>query len=574
MTSKFVLHEWTVHGNELLERSKQLLSSAPIEEVKSISSRIPKSVLNDKDTVTLVFAGQYSAGKSSIIKVLTGREDVAVGARITTEETHFYDWDGIEVIDTPGIGTDRLDHDAIAKMAIAKADLLVFVVTNELFSSHIADHFQELAIEDSRAHEMMLVINKMRRHAKGNSPEAQNVIREDIKKVLKPHSPEDLRTSFIDAESALESMSEKDVETSDILWKISGVDCFTENLNDFVRKKGVIGKHSTALVNLQQLLKEAQVSESTDDKKVDALKHIFLQKRRALVEAQSRIRRDVEAEINKSCSEIRDEGRKVAEMINRSADEETLEQESQKSEHRVHTITDQLEKNILVLLREHKDDIYDQIGTISSSELAKKLSPRLEREIRGDSISPDSISILKKSPKESSKLGTFLMENEFNPNTESLSELLKIDQYSSTSTHTAVQEIGKLFGTQFSSLEAVKLTRNIGAGLSLVGIILSFVQFFVGLFEAQSESALSESRAEVRALFNDYAHETKKHYDQFAQHHIAEAEKSNIEDVDRQLFDLQNIQEAKSKFFVDIEALLSETQTLIGDLHSNQDQLV
>ena len=70
---------------------------------------------SDSDEIKLVFVGQYSAGKSSILKMLTGRSDIAVGAGITTQETNTYEWNGMKVIDTPGIGTEiRLDHDAIS----------------------------------------------------------------------------------------------------------------------------------------------------------------------------------------------------------------------------------------------------------------------------------------------------------------------------------------------------------------------------------------------------------------------------------------------------------------------------
>ena len=579
MTGKFELHEWAVHGNELLERSRKLLSSAPNEKVESISSRIPKCVLHDENIVNLVFAGQYSAGKSSIIKVLTGRKDIAVGGGITTEETHSYDWNGIKVIDTPGVHTElRPDHDDIAYSAIAKADLLVFVITNELFSSHLADHFQKLAIEMGKAHEMILVINKMRRCAKGNSLEAQSVIREDIRKVLKPHSPEDLRISFIDAESALESVSEKDAEISSIRWKHGGVDCFTENLNDFVRERGVIGKCSTALYYLKQLLKEAQESESTDDRDVDALIELSLQQRRALVEAQNRIPRAVEAEIQKSCSEIRHEGRKVADMIYRSANTETVDQEFQKSKHRVQTITEQLQQNIQVVLREHKENFDNRINWIDNSELAKELLPRLMHRIEDDTISPDSISLLKNSSKVSSNLGTFLMKNSFNPNSGSVFEFLKLGQYSGTAMHNAVLETGKLFGKQFKPWEAVKVTRgiaNLGRGFAVGGAILSFVlQIKEERDAARLESDLRDSRADMRTLFNDAAHETEKRFDQLTQNHITKVILSEIETVDRRLSELRNMHDVKSKFFVDIESVLEETQTLIDDLHSSQGQLV
>lgn len=46
---------------------------------------------NDREPIRIVFAGQYSAGKSSILKMLTGRNDIAIGGGITTQETHTYE---------------------------------------------------------------------------------------------------------------------------------------------------------------------------------------------------------------------------------------------------------------------------------------------------------------------------------------------------------------------------------------------------------------------------------------------------------------------------------------------------
>ena len=87
---------------------------------------------NNSSAIRLVFAGQYSAGKSSIIKMLTGRQDIAIDADRTTQQTHTYNWQGLEIIDTPGIHTQlRPDHDEISYGAIASADMLVFVITNE-----------------------------------------------------------------------------------------------------------------------------------------------------------------------------------------------------------------------------------------------------------------------------------------------------------------------------------------------------------------------------------------------------------------------------------------------------------
>jgi len=578
-TEKFELYQWTTIGNNLLFRSRQCLATAPSEKMQMLAGRVPAEILSSDKSVNLVFAGQYSAGKSSIMKVLTGREDIAIGAGITTEKTHTYDWGGITVVDTPGVHTQlRPDHDEITYRAIAGADLLVFVVTNELFDSHLAKHFRNLAIERDKAHEMMLVVNKMRRCAKGNSQEAQNVIREDLRKVLAPFTPEDLRTTFIDAEAALESKTETDGEIAKILLKKSGVDGFTQELNRFVREKGLSSRYTTALYSLEQILQEALASESTGDKDIDALEELLLQRRRALLDTQDRIPRAVEGEIQNASSQIRQEGRKVADMINGSADQKAVDQELQAAQDRVQNLAEQLEKSVQVVIGKHMKALDDRVGDIANSELAKELLPRLVHRIEQASISPEAMKNLKKASDISSKLGEFLVRNSFTPKTGTLGGLFKLNQYSGTATHGAVKAIGKFFGKSFKPWEAVKWTRtvaNVGRVFAVAGTVLTFVlQIKEDADAAQLEVDLRESRSAVRSGFNDAAHVIEMHFDKATQSFVSSAISSEIENVDSQLDELRNLQQTRSDLFQNLLGLLEETRELIKSIHSTESESV
>lgn len=578
-TEKFELYQWTTIGNNLLFRSRQCLATAPSEKMQMLAGRVPAEILSSDKSVNLVFAGQYSAGKSSIMKVLTGREDIAIGAGITTEKTHTYDWGGITVVDTPGVHTQlRPDHDEITYRAIAGADLLVFVVTNELFDSHLAKHFRNLAIERDKAHEMMLVVNKMRRCAKGNSQEAQNVIREDLRKVLAPFTPEDLRTTFIDAEAALESKTETDGEIAKILLKKSGVDGFTQELNRFVREKGLSSRYTTALYSLEQILQEALASESTGDKDIDALEELLLQRRRALLDTQDRIPRAVEGEIQNASSQIRQEGRKVADMINGSADQKAVDQELQAAQDRVQNLAEQLEKSVQVVIGKHMKALDDHVGDIANSELAKELLPRLVHRIEQASISPEAMNNLKKASDISSKLGEFLVRNSFTPKTGTLGGLFKLNQYSGTATHGAVKAIGKFFGKSFKPWEAVKWTRtvaNVGRVFAVAGTVLTFVlQIKEDADAAQLEVDLRESRSAVRSGFNDAAHVIEMHFDKATQSFVSSAISSEIENVDSQLDELRNLQQTRSDLFQNLLGLLEETRELIKSIHSTESESV
>src|SRR5690606_2944338 len=119
--------------------------------------------------LNLVFAGQYSAGKSSLIKMLTGIEDIKIGAGVTTDVVTQYQYKSLNIWDTPGILAGECEqHDAKALEAMAKADLLVYVITNELFDDIVGAAFRDLCFKQGRAKEMMIVINKFERRSGAN----------------------------------------------------------------------------------------------------------------------------------------------------------------------------------------------------------------------------------------------------------------------------------------------------------------------------------------------------------------------------------------------------------------------
>ena len=77
------IEDYSKRSDILKKRAERLLSEAGYENVFE---------RNEDDTISIVFAGQYSAGKSSILKMLTGDNSIAIGGGITTEVTNEYDW--------------------------------------------------------------------------------------------------------------------------------------------------------------------------------------------------------------------------------------------------------------------------------------------------------------------------------------------------------------------------------------------------------------------------------------------------------------------------------------------------
>ena len=121
---KTYFEKYNSEAQELFKEIKDVLHNSENPEVKSKAPHIPSSLYSDNKKINVVFAGQYSAGKSSLLSILTGKK-LAVGGGITTAECQSFDWQGVHVTDTPGIHTqNRPDHDEITYKEISKADCL------------------------------------------------------------------------------------------------------------------------------------------------------------------------------------------------------------------------------------------------------------------------------------------------------------------------------------------------------------------------------------------------------------------------------------------------------------------
>ena len=319
---EFQLSKFTKEGEELLRGVTEEFNRLGID-----SSRLPKIFPDDNGKIKLVFIGQYSAGKSSIIKMLTG-EDVAIGAAITTQDSTPYEWNGLEIVDTPGIHTElRPDHDEITYEQINHAALLIFVITNEGFSQRMGDHFRELAIDQKRAANMVLVVNKMDRTQLGNVPEQQQVIYEDLKKVTAPHDPKDLYVSFVDTASYFKAMEETDERRKNRRLERSGHDAFVANLNHFVAQKGVLQKINLPLNTIAAEIRNASGNAADkDNSDCAALIETFRHGKKILLDGKRECLQDIDGIISNFKTEVSRRGRNTAESLSFEKESEAEDQ--------------------------------------------------------------------------------------------------------------------------------------------------------------------------------------------------------------------------------------------------------
>jgi GTP-binding protein EngB required for normal cell division len=561
-------------GNALLRRGRALLEGSQNEAVRVLAARIPDAISQDGRLPRVVFVGQYGAGKSSLVKALTDR-DVAIGDGIVTEQTSGFEWNGIEVVDTPGIHTEiRPDHDAITYEAIAQADLLVFVTTNELMDARIAAHFRELAVTRDLGHEMLLVINKMRRATDGNTQQSQAVIREALRDVLMPFTPEALRISFTDAELALKADA-LPPELQARAREASGLASFVEALNAFVHEKGILGRFTKGLYQLEQVLLEARALVSEGDPVDEALEQMLVQKRRALLDAQAKAQRVFATETRRVVEQVRQEGRAVSDEVHAGANSQALTVRVQAGQANVERYTGDLAARVQEGLSEVLQDLENDVALIAQSELARQVLPLLAEQLKPlvgqTQVSAEQLQKMKTLSAGVGRLGEYLLKGSFNPNANTFFGLFKLNQYANTEMHQVVLQVGQFFGKSFKPWEAVKWTRHIANAsrvMTVVGTVATIgFQIWEDVENERLERDMRESRAAIRGGFNEAANVIEAQYDEQARTFVATTLAPEVHEVDEQLQALANVQSHGTKFEQELQGLLDSVQALIQQVH-------
>lgn len=550
---------------EFAERSEKLKQEIR-KELELIGAEIP-SFDRTENEIRLVFVGQYSAGKSSIVKMLTGRDDIKIGPGITTEETHTYDWNGIEIIDTPGIHTGiRPDHDEISYEAIASADMLVFVITSELFDSNIAEHFRKLAIDKDKAGEMILVVNKMQETMEGNTPEQQEIIREDLKKVVDPYDPDQLHLSFLDAESYLESLA--DPERAERLLERSGYSSFVEILNEFVREKSLPSKLTTELYMMDESLEKAikELRPVVADEDMVGFEESLLQQRFALREAKNQIRHELKDIYTTTASRIRNIGQEAANLFAEGNDPEVIKGKLEEYEREIEDIEDQCEKDIQTKLEKSLMDTQSALVNIEESEFSTTLKSRLSDRV--DEIPEGAKKLVFKVGPGFENAGKKVLQNAYKKGT---AGGLKLTNFSGSKVHDLVIKVGGKLGKKFKPWEAVKLTRQIAVGaqaLSVFGVALNiYSQAKEDADEEKRRLAYQNARRFIRSAFNEEAYNLEDYFRQYIETNASAPLDLAISEMDSSIQEIRDTRQDRSLSCKNLEKLKRECNKLIRDIH-------
>ena len=565
-------HRWAGETLEILERARQALLESQQGDVRGLVNRLPEPDGGQERPITLAFAGQYSAGKSTILRALTGLEDIATGAGITTAETRTLDWNGVQVVDTPGIHTSlRPDHDTISYEAISQADLLVFVITNELFDSHIGDHFRRLAIDREKGHETILVVNKMDRTADGNTPGTRETITDALREPLAPFTPEDLSITFTAAQDALEAEEEEDDEIAGMLRKDGNIQALVLNLNNLIREKGLTARHTTTLYAVDQMMQEAMTLEPTGDTDVDTLMMVYNQNLRVMDKTRSQLRESTNNAILESMELINRTGAECAQNLRQGMTDEDLDRDAEAVDTRLQSIWEGLVNRIFQECSKMLPTMASRLEYLHDSHRFQSTLGNLNARASG----PDVNRILGMS--RDAARGLSEVSRMASRNSSAVATgATGLSRFSGSFAHGASLNIGRFMGHSFRPWGAVKIARGIGTAGTVLNIAAIGLSVVLQIQEDREEARRSEetmrARQELRAHFSGVAQSVQDEADGVVEGYIREALTEPMEEIREYSDELNHARQDQNIHIKHLAEVSRSARELIARIHEGHQQ--
>lgn len=489
-----------------------LLAQGNNEELTAIRKKLREELkaYREQGILSVAFVGQYSAGKSTIISALTGRRDIHIDADIATDKTTSYDWNSIKLIDTPGLFTDRKDHDEITYEAINKADLLVFCLTYMLFDSVTAENFKKLAYEKGYRWKMMLLVNKMSDEAGEEEQKIANY-RKSLAEALKPYSLDEFPLCFIDAKDYCEGVDEDE----DFLLEVSRFQSFIDALNSFVERRAALTHFDTPVRIALSYVDEAQLSFTRNSTQDSAFLEVLTRLSRTVRKERDRLRTKVQTIALRMSSAVANEGTILAAAVGGDRNFENL---NKQAELNVQKHYEKAENEMQVAVNTAVEDIRQEVEEVLQGNLVKTFVACLEKSQNvsaqnlGSGMDVERIkgqvNWLKDIGETAGVKLTDLATRGF-AKTAAQQGFLRSMDVAGSGLHQGVLAVGKFVGFKFKPWQAVGVAKNIGNAAKFLGPVLALASVAVDAYEMhqeqEREKQMADARREITSQFQAVA---------------------------------------------------------------------
>lgn len=511
--------------SKILEDSKKIVSNYDNEIVESLINDIEE--IQNQKLLTIAFIGQYSSGKSTIISALTGNKSVKIDADIATDKTTDYPWNNVLLIDTPGLFTDRQDHDDITYKKIKESDLLVYCLTSDLFDDIILKNFKKIAFEEKQKNKMMVVINKMSMES-GKYDELKKNYEKSLNDSLETFKINEFPLCFIDAADYIEGVDENEEE----LKKMSHFDDFIELINHFIKKNKIWAKIMTPIYRTISFIDNSILSISSKDNK----EFLILVNR---IEKEVRLKKQsvhnrVSAIVMKLSSNIVSYSNDITSKIGeKEIDFDNIQKEI---DIKIKNDIEETQQKIQKELNESIEQLNNTIKELFDSDLGKYVL----NSINNSKLNISNVSFID---------FTEIMSNfsSIRNITECVAKniknfigvdkplILAKDLASNNRAVELVKNIGHFFGAKFKPYEAINIVKNMANISKFLGPILTVVSSVLELAnfikDEQNAKKLSDAKNECYNEFLKISKEIENQFDVQLEYYIKEVFDKILEQI-------------------------------------------
>ena len=556
-----------------LEKFDNLLLGTEQSELAAIHKKMHEELnkYRQEGFLTTAFVGQYSAGKSTIISAMTGRRDIHIGADITTDKTTSYDWNGIKLIDTPGLFTERKDHDEITYNTIRQADLLIFCLTYMLFDAITVENFKKLAYELGYRWKMMLVVNKM---SDGAGEEAELIANyhHSLAVALEPYKIDDFTICFIDAKDYCEGVDEDDK----FMREISRLQTFTDALNTFVDKRGVLARFDTPVRIALGYLDETQVSLMRDSNEDTAFFELMNRYSRILRQERDRLKTKTRSIALQLSAKVTNRGTSLAENLGKLSKEQ-MEAETKTIESDIQKYCQNSASEIEEVIQIAVESIQGEFKKVSQGDIAKVLRTRLHSNQKASAqdvecdINVERLQQQINWLEDISQLADLLIDLLASGRKAASQGFVSSANVAGSQLHKGVYVVGKFLNFNFAPWQAVNIAKGISNAFKFAGPIIGVISLGMTFHSIEEEEKqaqkLSEARLEISNQFQTIAKDIESQFE--AQ--IREVEFQIWGEIEKHIAEARQEQEAainsSSQWLGEIIIIRKEFQDILRDIN-------
>lgn len=465
----------------ITEEVRRLLIACQPDDAAQLSARVDHACrpTDEHQPLRIAFIGEWNAGKSSLIAALTGA-DVAIDADVCTDAPAEFSWNGLTVIDTPGVQAQAqaTDHDRISREATIGADLVLFVITTELFNPRLAAHLRFVLDHQGLglAKKTALVVNKMDRESNSEA-----VLLSEIQAVLGPH--QDVPIFFASSRKQLQANSAPPELRQRFLVQ-SRMGALMQGINRFVEEAGKAGSLTAPLQVLADVVDTLQAE--LIDSEADRNRIELIRRQRQVLESLQRSLREIRRTWKQDAySKVMSHADKAVQQVVETSTGEDLE--------RLFEVT-------MALAIADVERAHDSVGDAISEALngARERfeeigrSPLAEAVARADAFPADRVSVgFDQSRAGGTAYGGRLGKMAMNPIKQGLDAASK----NAKGLGQLVYKVGKSLGKKFRPYGAVNAGKSLASAAAKAGKAVPFITAALDLYIQVREEAAKDAQA-------------------------------------------------------------------------------